>query len=178
MMLFESYYRGSDKEDFLAKVKAVAARLGINPDWLMGVMYKESRLNPGAVNGSTGASGLIQFMPDTAAALGTSTAALRKMTGSGQLLYIEKYYRPYMGRLHSFPDLYLATFFPAALGKSDEYVMQTSRMSASLVAGQNPAVDLNKDLQITVAEFKQYCYKGFSAETVETLKKKHQRIDS
>lgn len=177
-MLFESYYTDSDKEDFLAKVKAVAARLGINPDWLMGVMYKESRLNPRAVNGVTGAIGLIQFMPDTATALGTSTAALRKMTGCGQLLYIEKYYSPYMGRLSSFPDLYLATFFPAALGKSDAYVMQTSRLSANLVAGQNPAVDLNGDKQITVAEFKQYCYKGFTSETVEALKKKHQRIDS
>ena len=173
-MLFESSYTGFDKADFLAKVESVSARLGINPDWLMGVMYKESRLNPGAVNGTTGASGLIQFMPDTAASLGTSVAALRTMTGSGQLPYIEKYYRPYMGRMKSFPDLYLATFFPAALGKSDEYVMQTSRLSASLVAGQNPAVDLNGDKQITVAEFKQYCYKGFSAETVEILKKKRQ----
>lgn len=171
-MLFESSYTGFDKADFLAKVESVSARLGINPDWLMGVMYKESRLNPGAVNGTTGASGLIQFMPDTATALGTSVAALRTMTGSGQLLYIEKYYRPYMGRLRSFPDLYLATFFPAALGKSDDYIMQTSRLSANLIAGQNPAVDLNKDKQITVAEFKEYCYKGFSATQVEALKKK------
>ena len=173
-MLFEGYYTDSDKADFLAKVKAVASNLGINPDWLMGVMYKESRLKPGAVNGTTGASGLIQFMPDTAAALGTSVAALRKMTGCGQLLYIEKYYRPYLGKLKSFPDLYLATFFPAALGKPDEYVMRTSLLSANLIAGQNPAVDLNKDGQITVAEFKQYCFKGFSTTEIETLKKKLQ----
>lgn len=171
-MLFEEKYKGSDKAAFLVEVNKVAGRLGVNPDWLMGVFWKESGLNPAAVNGSSGATGLLQFMPATATSLGTSTAAFKTMSGKGQLAYVEKYLRPYMGRMRSFEEVYMAVFFPAAIGKSDDYVLQTSRLPASLVAGQNPAVDLNRDKQITVAEFREYCFKGFSAFEVETLKKK------
>ena len=53
-------------------------------------------------------------------------------------------------------DLYLATFFPAALGKADTWVMQTSSLSAQTIAAQNQIIDLNKDGQITVGEFKEY----------------------
>lgn len=171
-MLFEEKYKGSDKAAFLVEVNKVAGRLGVNPDWLMGVFWKESGLNPAAVNGSSGATGLLQFMPATATALGTSTAALKTMTGKGQMAFVEKYLRPYIGKMRRYEDVYLAVFFPAAIGKADDYVLQASRLPASLVAGQNPAVDLNKDRQITVAEFREYCFKGFSAFEVETLKKK------
>lgn len=171
-MLFADRYKGADKEAFIAEVNKVAGRLGVNPDWLMGVFWKESGLNPAAVNGSSGATGLLQFMPATATALGTSTAALKTMSGKGQLAYVEAYLLPYMGRMRSFEEVYMAVFFPAAIGKSDDYVLQTSRLPASLVAGQNPGVDLNKDRQITVAEFREYCFKGFSATEVEALKKK------
>ncbi|MCM1168756.1 MAG: transglycosylase SLT domain-containing protein [Bacteroides sp.] len=173
-MLLEEKYSGTDKAAFLAEVKNVAGRLAINPDWLMAVMYKESGLAPAAVNRSSGATGLIQFMPSTAAALGTSTAALKTMTGKGQLAYVEKYFRPYIGRLGRYEDVYMAVFFPAALGKADDWTFQSSRLLPGTIAGQNPAVDLNKDQKITVAEFREYCFRGFSAAQVEFLKKKRE----
>lgn len=61
----------SNKEAFLQKVRLICAKLGIEPDWLMFVMNSESGLNPAAYNPNGGASGLIQFMPDTAKGLGT-----------------------------------------------------------------------------------------------------------
>ena len=69
----------SNKEAFLQKVRLICAKLGIEPDWLMFVMNSESGLNPAAYNPNGGASGLIQFMPDTAKGLGTTTEALRKL---------------------------------------------------------------------------------------------------
>lgn len=170
-MLFESYVR-DNRSEFLAKVKSICAKLLIEPDWLMAVMYKESRLNPRAVNANGGATGLIQFMPATARSLGTTTAALKEMSNVEQLDWVYKYYKPYITKLNSYPDLYLATFFPAALGKLDDYVLQTSSLSAATIAAANPGIDLNKDRKITVGEFKDYCYAQFDTATQDILKKK------
>jgi hypothetical protein len=159
-LAFEDKVRG-DRPAFVAKVRAIASELGTNPNWLMGVMWAESRLNPKAQNTAYPvqggyATGLIQFTPDTARLLGTSTAALLDMDSVQQLDYVKKYFRPYSGRLRSYFDVYAAVFFPAAIGKPDAWVFQTSRLSASTIARQNPAVDLNDDGKITVGEFKEY----------------------
>lgn len=170
-LLFSEYVK-ENKVEFLAKVEEVSKRLGINPDWLMAVMKKESTLRSTAVNSLTGASGLIQFMPKTAVGLGTSCAALRKMTNVYQLNFVEKYFLPYRGRIKSFPDLYIVTFFPVALGKADDWVMRTGSLAAGTIAAQNPGVNINKDGEITVGEFKEYCFKGFTAIQTNILKKK------
>lgn len=141
--------------DFTDKVHTISGKLGINPNWLMQVMYSESRLKPTAYNPS-GASGLIQFMPSTAAALGTSTSAIRNMSAVDQLDYVYAYFRPYAGKMKSYYDLYLATFFPGGIGKPDSWIFHSSRLSAATIAMQNPAININKDGQITIAEFKQY----------------------
>jgi hypothetical protein len=47
--------------------------------------------------------------------------------------------------------LYLATFYPAALGKDPEYTF-----GGAIVAQQNPWINLNKDGKITKSEFDQY----------------------
>lgn len=143
-----------NKAEFLAKVEAISARLGILPDWLMVIMRTESGIDPAAVNPYSGATGLIQFMPDTARSLGTSTAALKAMDNVSQLDYVEKYFRPYAGRITSPQDMYLITFFPRALGKPDNYVLQTDTISAARIAGQNAPYDLNKDQAITAGELR------------------------
>ncbi len=170
-MLFEEYVK-ENRSYFLDKVEEISRKLMIAPEWLMAVMFKESKLNHKAVNSTTGATGLIQFMPATAQSLGTSTSALKNMSNIEQLDYVYKYYRPYISKLNSYPDLYLATFFPVALGKSDDWVLKSGSQSAKLIASQNPGVDLNKDGQITVGEFKQYCYNKFDTTTQNILKKK------
>lgn len=170
-MLFESYVT-ENKAEFLDKVKSISSKLLIEPDWLMAVMYKESRLNHRAVNSNGGATGLIQFMPATAKGLGTTTAALRAMSNVEQLDWVYKYYKPYITKLNSYPDLYLATFFPAALGKADDWIIHSSNLSAATIAAANPVIDLNKDGKITVGEFKEYCYSQFDKATQNVLKKK------
>ncbi|MDR2684213.1 MAG: transglycosylase SLT domain-containing protein [Prevotellaceae bacterium] len=154
-MIYEEYIPNS-KTAFIAKVQQISRQLGINPDWLMVVMYAESRLNPAAYNKSSGASGLIQFMPSTAVGLGTTTAALRQMTNVAQLDYVYKYFKNYSGRINSVYDLYKIVFFPAMLGKPADWVLQTSTLSASAIAKANKIIDANNDSKITVAEFEQY----------------------
>jgi hypothetical protein len=164
--------KGESKQTFADKVKDIAAKLGINPNWLMVVMYNESRLNAQAVNKQKGdnpdaysrsvyrATGLIQFMPKTARILGTGTQSLYTMTNLRQLDYVYQYFKPYAGRIKSYFDLYMITFFPAAVGKKDDYIIQSPNISASVIAAQNPSFDINKDSKITVGEAKKTMLKA------------------
>jgi len=145
-----------NKEAFLSRVKEISNALGINPNYLMAVMSLESGLRPDAVNITSGASGLIQFMPDIAKSYGTTVEELRKMSNIEQLDYVYKHLRPYSGRMKTFPDVYFAVFFPVAIGKPDSFILETSKKSALLIASQNPIFDLDKDGKITVGEVKEY----------------------
>lgn len=153
-MIFENYIKDVDKQQFIDKAKKISSSLGIKPEWLFGVMYSESRINPQAVNASTNATGLIQFMPATANGLGTSVYELKNMNSLQQLDYVYKYFKPKSGELKSFFDLYLYTFFPIAIGKPDSWVLHSENLSAGSIATRNPLFDTNKDNQITVGEFR------------------------
>ena len=159
-----------NKAAFLAKVTEIAAKLKIQPDWLMIVMKMESGINHQAVNPIGGATGLIQFMPATARGLGTSTEALKAMSNVQQIEYVYKYFAPYSGRLKSVTDLYTVTFFPVALGKPDSYVLQTPTLHADTIAAQNPVFDLNRDKQITLGEFKQSVVNRLPKEALAYIK--------
>jgi hypothetical protein len=68
-LVFEEWIPENERAEFVLKVKAICYELGgdeFNPDWLMMVMYKESKFKPQIVNPSTNASGLIQVIPNTA----------------------------------------------------------------------------------------------------------------
>jgi transglycosylase-like protein with SLT domain len=55
-------------------VQAAAAQYGVDPTLALAVAQKESGLNPSAVNPTTGAAGVMQLMPATAAALGVTNS--------------------------------------------------------------------------------------------------------
>ena len=158
MINFDNYIP-APKAEFCSKLQNICDKLHISPEWLLAVMYVESRINPYAVNKYSGATGLIQFMPATAKALGTTTAELLNMTAVDQLDYVYLYLKPYTGKMHSLMDVYFAIFFPAAIGKPADYVLQTSKLSASLIASQNAGYDINSDGEITVAEVENKLYK-------------------
>lgn len=170
-LIFDSYITGN-KLAFTSRLKDISNRLGIDPNWLMAVMWKESLVNPQAVAPSTGASGLIQFMPATARELGTTVQAIRTMTAVQQLDYVYKFYKRYAGKLRSYPDLYKVTFFPKMLGKPQNWVLQTDKLPAETIAKYNPGIDLDKNKQITVAEFEAYTYKRIPKEFLPAVKKK------
>lgn len=158
MINFDNYIP-NNKAEFCTKLQTICDKLHISAEWLLAVMYVESRINPYAINKYSGATGLIQFMPATAKSLGTTTAELLNMTAVDQLDYVYLYLKPYTGKMHSLMDVYFAIFFPAAIGKPSDYVLQTSKLSASLIASQNAGYDINSDGEITVAEVEYKIYK-------------------
>lgn len=172
-LIYENKVPLSYRTAFIAKIKDVSAKLGINPNWLMAIINWESAgsFSPSITN-SIGATGLIQFMPNTAIGLGTTTTALRNMTAVQQLDYVYKYYLPYKDKIKSYVDCYLVTFFPAAVGKPETFVIQTASLPASLIARQNPAFDVNKDKQITVAEIASVMLKKLPSEWIKEFVKK------
>lgn len=142
-------YASKVTPEFCAKVEDIAAKLGIDPDWLMACMEFESGLNPAAKNPKSSASGLIQFMAATAKNLGTTTMALRKMSGEAQLEYVERYFRPWRGKLKTLGDVYMAILWPRAVGKSDSYALFVRGEPAYAV---NKGLDKNGDGYVTKAE--------------------------
>lgn len=154
-LVFENKVPASYRVDFINKVKDISSKLNIDPNWLMAIMYWESNktFSPSITN-PIGAVGLIQFIPSTAKSLGTTSSALKNMTAVQQLDYVYKYYLPYKGKLKNYIDTYFVTFFPLAVGKPDDYVLQTNSLSSSLIASQNPAFDTDKNKKVQVWEVK------------------------
>lgn len=118
----------------------LAYKLGVKPAWLANVIQFESRWDHTIVNAGSGATGLIQFMPSTATAMGTTTASLRGMTMAQQFDYVERYFlgpKPhgsFVGRLKSQLDVFMAVFYPSAIGKGASYAFST------LVQKANPGI--------------------------------------
>lgn len=142
---------------FAQKVKEVATYLLIDPNWLMQVMYAESKLNHQAKNIQQGrliAAGLLQWTK----ASGVAPLSILRLNPIQQLEKVKEYFTPYRGKMHSYFDVYMVTFFPMGVGKADDYVFATNKLSAALIAKQNPVINKNKDGKITMAEFKHYVW--------------------
>ena len=82
--------------------------------------------SPSIKNPGSSATGLIQFMADTAKGLGTTTAALAKMSAVDQLDYVYKYFKPYTGKLKTVEDTYMVIFCPRGVGKENSYALYES----------------------------------------------------
>lgn len=172
-LIFEDKLPKQDRTAIIAKVHKVAANLGIDPNWLMAVFNFESAgtFSPSIQNKYTKATGLIQFMPSTAIGLNTTIDELKKMDFSSQLDYVEKYYAPYKSKIKSFVDLYLATFFPIAIGKPDTWVLQARGIDPQKLASQNPIFDQGGF--ITVGKIKQVILSKVPVQYVAYVLKKN-----
>jgi hypothetical protein len=141
---------------FSKKVTEIADSLGTDPNFLMACMAFESgeSFSASVKNAAgSGAVGLIQFMPSTAQALGTTTAKLAAMSAVSQLDFVEKYFRPSKGKLKSLEDVYMAILWPAAVGKPLSFVLfSKSDTKHPKRYIQNAGLDFDKDGVITKAE--------------------------
>lgn len=136
-------------QEFLDKVKEMAGRLNLPPEWILAVMSFESRINPQAVNATSGATGLIQFMPSTAPGHGTTVEKLKQMSAIEQLPYVESYLRNYAPRVKTLTDLYLSVLYPRAIGEGSDGVVFQSGSSAY---SQNSGLDRDKNGIVTPEE--------------------------
>jgi hypothetical protein len=114
-------------QDFAASIESLGNDLGVDPMYLANTMYAESTLNPSEKNkAGSGAMGLIQFMPETAANLGTTTDELSRMTPVEQMEYVRRYFSADnlgAGRLRALRNdpsqhnVNMAVFLPSRIGK-------------------------------------------------------------
>jgi hypothetical protein len=137
--------------DFKTTVIAICNGLGCDPNYLMAAMAFETgdTFSPTDQNPHSGATGLIQFLPSTAAGLGTSIEALVHMTAVEQLDYVKKYLNPFKGRMRSLSDVYMSILFPVAVGKPDSYMLFAAPSTAYR---QNAGLDVNHDGEVTKGE--------------------------
>ena len=143
----------SETDIFEKKVRDIATMLDIAPEWLMAVMYAESKFDPGVLNyKGSGAVGLIQFMPMTALDLDVSIERLKRMNASQQLEYVYLYLEKVRSRYGSFQtltDLYLAILYPKAIGQDYCYTLYAKPSKAYK---QNSGLDENKDGRVTISD--------------------------
>lgn len=162
------HVRGLEKLalDEIDALELIARRLDIRPEWLAAVMSFETggSFDPAQKNHwaehqaaamgkpYSGAIGLIQFMPSTARMLGTTSEALATMSFKAQLVYVEKYFAG--AKMNSLEDVYLKVFYPAAMGKADDYVVgrKGDPNFAGRVYEQNAGFDKNADGIVTRGE--------------------------
>ena len=146
----DKYYQlipASIREKFKIDFVSMCNKLGIEPIWLLMVMYKESKLKAGAINPYNGASGLIQFVRKTAQSLGTSVEKIRTLNAVDQLPLVYKYLLPFRNQLNSFDDVYCSVYLPLLLGKPLNYIIPSKYYKA------NEGLDLDKNKIITKKEF-------------------------
>jgi hypothetical protein len=153
------WYGKQVSKGFRDKVVTIASDLNMNPNHLMIIMNFESggSFDPAQRNLSgSSATGLIQFMPSTAVALGTTTEALAGMTAEAQLDYVKKYYEQSgkVGKIESLDDAYLVVLYPALVGKSDDKVFgdKDGNTRSQKIYQQNSGFDKNNDGKITKKE--------------------------
>lgn len=141
----------ADDGAFLGAVETTSQNLGINSaDLLTAISFETvGTFRPDIKNPGSTATGLIQFLESTAKGLGTSTSALAKMSRVEQMEYVEKYLRPFKGRMKNLGDVYMAIHWPAGVGKDDSYVMYR-KGSKNYVANKN--LDVNGDGTVTRGE--------------------------
>ena len=131
---------GVDDEDLANDIMACIA-------WESGRTFSPSVVN----KAGSGATGLIQFMPNTAISLGTTTAALARLSAEDQLNYVYKYFEPWKGRLRNLGDVYMAILWPLGVGQPDSFVLWEKGKRPTTYR-QNAGLDSNKDGKITRAE--------------------------
>ena len=156
-----------EDEDFLKAVTEVSEKRGINQAEFLGLMASESSLDPKAVNKDTGATGLIQFLPEVAERLGTTTDKILEMSRTDQVKLIDKYFD-----VNKLPDnptagqLKTNVLMPAYTDKGDDFELMTkNKKFTDGEAGnpntfsQNKGLDYNEDGFVTVGEAGQSIFK-------------------
>ncbi|TAE50272.1 MAG: hypothetical protein EAZ89_12405 [Bacteroidetes bacterium] len=142
-----------DATSFEKKVRDIAQMLDVPPEWLMSVMYSESKFDASVINlKGSGATGLIQFMPATASDMNVSLERLRRMNHLQQLEYVYLYLQQVKDRYGNFStltDLYLGILFPRAMNQDYCFTLYAK---PSVAYEQNAGLDENKDGRVTVSD--------------------------
>jgi hypothetical protein len=146
-----------DVKGFEKKVKEVSNRLSIPAEWLMAVIYAESRFDASAQNHKgSGAVGLIQFMPATLREMNLTTQHLQNMNHTEQLDFTYQYLNKVQHDRQAFKsltDVYLGILYPDAIGEDPCYTLYSR---PEINYQQNSGLDEDKDGKVTVSDIDRF----------------------
>ena len=170
-LIYEDKVPASYRSGFVKKVSEISGNRGMDPNWLMAIMYFESgrTFSPNKGN-NIGCYGLIQFCPDKSQNYKTINGKrypmsdIAKMDYDTQLDLVYEYYKSYTGKLKSYTDTYFVTFFPLAVGKPDDWIIQGGGLTAGQIYNANPAFQNVKDGKLRVWEVKKTILKELPKE--------------
>lgn len=114
----------------------------------------ESGLSPKALNKSSRAAGLIQWMPATLRGFGLTTEQVLAMPATRQLELCAQYFSPHRGKLRTAAAWYMAIFAPALIEHAGDpnFVVFAKNGPRSGWYPQNKGLDFNKDGAVTVED--------------------------
>lgn len=145
-----------DIDNFEIKVREVSQELDIAPSWLMAVMHSESQFDGSVENqAGSGATGLIQILPQTAEVLDISLPHLRNLNPIEQMEYAQKFLNMVKQERNvefdSLTDLYLAILYPKAVGQRQFTLYQHPEAAYT----RNKGLDINKDGKVTTEDIEE-----------------------
>lgn len=145
---------GRDDPELDAALTEQAGAAGLDPEKIKRIISPESGGDPSAVNAQSGATGLIQFLPEVAKGLGTTTEKIKAMSAAEQVPLVVKYLKDRGITAESSPDdYYMAVAAPGFIGKPDSTVVYPKDSKAW---EQNPAWRPKDGGDITVGDIKRY----------------------
>ena len=138
-----------------ARLDELATKHGFTVDQILTVIQKESNFKTTAENPKSKATGLIQFIPDTAKGLNTSISEIAEMDAIAQLDLIDRYFEQnHTKGQHP----YITVAYPKASSMDMDDIIATPD---SIIAKQNP-VWQNKDGNVTKRSILRYA--GYTEE--------------
>jgi hypothetical protein len=156
-----------DNQTFQKKLDDISKSINIDKNSIIKLMNHESKLDP-QVKNSIGCVGLIQFCPDSkngsTKTIGGKTYNLEELRNNldKQMDAIKEFWVTgyKSGKIKEPKDLYIYNFFPIAAGKSDDFVLKSSKLSAQKVANSNPVFNRTlgkpRNTPLTVGDLENY----------------------
>lgn len=132
---------------FIEAVEKMCERIETKPEYVLAAMSFETggTFNP-AIQNFIKATGLIQFLPQTATDFGTTVDKLKVMTAIEQLVYVEKYLERFRGKLQTLEAVYTSILSGSPKNPDDVLFRAGTR-----AFNQNP-LDWDGDGKITARE--------------------------
>lgn len=156
-----------DNQSFQDKLDDISDSINIDKNSIIKLMNHESKLDPQSKN-NIGCVGLIQFCPDSrngsTKTIGNKSYNLEELRNNldKQMEAIKEFWETgyKSGKIKEPKDLYIYNFFPVAAGKPDDFVLQSSGLSAQKVASSNPIFNRTlgkpRNTPLTVGDLENY----------------------
>ncbi len=114
-------YKESNKEAFYYTTRSVSSIVSIPHEWLIFMLWQESRFKTNATNPYASATGIGQMTKAACKAAGVNYTQYKNADVHHQLLSVGKYLKLKKGGFKSYGELYLYLYLPAYVNKPSNF---------------------------------------------------------